>query len=129
MQFAASPDGPWAEIYRDGMGEADIRILLRQFLEDRDRADAAARGWDGDVYRLLEGPTGEVLVWVSRWDAPDEAAEFARAVEQALAVRYDGVDGRSVRVERPGARSVRVVDTPSGADYPPAELFEVEADR
>lgn len=129
IQFASSPAGSWSEVYQDGMGEADIRILLRQFLDDRDRADAAARGWDGDLYRLLEGPAGEVLVWVSRWDAAAEAAEFARAVEQALAARYDGIDGRRLTIERPDERSVRVVDAPAAADSVPAELLEVEEGR
>jgi len=127
LEFAAVPSGIWAEVYSDGLGEVDTRILLREFLDDRDRADAGAAGWDGDVYRLLEGPDGEVLVWVARWDAEPEAAEFARALEGVVAARYRGVSGRRVSVERIGGRMVRMVDAPAVAPAPPAPLLEVVA--
>lgn len=127
LGFSAAASGEWSEVYSDGLGEVDTRILLREFLEDRDRADAAAAGWDGDVYRLLEGSSGEVLVWVSRWDTESEATEFARAIERALEARYRGVSGRSVAVERPGGRIVRVVDVPAAAESPPGALLEIDA--
>lgn len=127
LVFAAAASEGWSEVYSDGLGEMDTRILLREFLTDRDRADAAAAGWDGDVYRLLEGPGGEVLVWVSRWDSESEAAEFSRAVERALEARYRGVPGRQVVVERVGGRSVRVVDVPAAGESPPEALLEIEA--
>jgi hypothetical protein len=126
LEFAAVPSGVWSEIYSDGLGEVDTRILLREFLADRDRADAGAAGWDGDVYRLLEGPGGDVLVWVSRWDAESEAAEFARAAERALEERYRGMSGRRVTVERIGRRMVRIVDAPTDGRAPPDALLEVE---
>lgn len=111
------PDG-WSELARDGLGEADIRVLMREFVDDRDRADAAARGWDGDVYRLLEGPGGETLVWVSRWDSAAEADEFGRVLDRVFERRYDGEPGRTVRVERTGERGVRVIDAPEGVSTP-----------
>lgn len=125
LEFTGEASGAWTEVYRDGMGEADIRILLREFSEDRERADMAARGWDGDVYRLLEGPAGETLVWASRWDDPTEAAEFAGAIERALARRYEGLSGRTVRVETFGDRGVRVVDAPAEEGEIPAELLTI----
>ncbi len=127
LDFAEGASGEWVEVYRDGMGEADIRILLREFSDDHERADAAARGWDGDVYRLLEGPSGETLVWATRWDDPSEADEFAGAVERAMAKRYDGVTGRTVRVEPFGERGVRVVDAPVGGRDVPAGLLAIGA--
>jgi hypothetical protein len=129
LEFAAAPFGEWSEVYSDGLGEVDTRILLREFLADRDRADAAAAGWDGDVYRLLEGPDGEVLVWVSRWDTESEATEFARAMERALEARYRGVSGRRVAVERPGDRIVRVVDVPAAGESPPEALLDINAEE
>lgn len=127
LDFAGAASGGWSEVYGDGLGEVDTRILLREFLADRDRADAAAAGWDGDVYRLLEGPGGEALVWVSRWDSESEAAEFSKAVERALEARYRGVPGRQVVVERPAGRIVRVVDVPAAGESPPEALLEIEA--
>lgn len=126
LEFADGPSGEWSEVYDDGLGEVDTRILLREFLADRDRADAAAAGWDGDTYRLLDGPAGEVLIWVSRWDAESEAAEFTRALEAALEERYGPRSGRSVNVVRIGDRVVRMVDAPAGTMVPP-ELLEVDA--
>ncbi|MFW6085019.1 MAG: hypothetical protein ACODAA_07390, partial [Gemmatimonadota bacterium] len=81
---------------------------------------------DGDVYRLLEGPGGDVLVWVSRWDAESEAVEFARAAERALEVRYRGLSGRRMTVERVGSRMVRIVDAPAEGRSPPDALLDVE---
>lgn len=127
LEFSAAASGEWSEVYSDGLGEVDTRILLREFIADRDRADAAAAGWDGDVYRLLEGPDGEVLVWVSRWDSESEATEFARAMERALEARYRGVSGRRTIVERPGGRMVRVVDVPAAGESPPEALLEIDA--
>lgn len=125
LAFASELPLGWTEVYRDGMGEADTRLFLREFLPDRDRADAAARGWDGDVYRLIEGPDGEVLVWVSRWDAAREADEFAAAVRRAFDARYASDEMRIVTVERLGEREVRVVDTRVGADELPADVLRV----
>lgn len=125
LDFTGEASGEWTEVYRDGMGEADIRILLREFSDDRERADAAARGWDGDVYRLLEGPSGETLIWASRWDDVAEAEEFAAAVERALARRYEESADRSVRVERLGERGVRVVDAPAAEGEVPADLLAI----
>ena len=127
LDFATAPSGEWSEVYSDGLGEVDTRILLREFLADRDRADAGAAGWDGDVYRLLEGPDGEVLIWVTRWDDESEAAEFARAMERALEARYRGVAGRRAAVERLGDRMVRMVDVPAIGEAPPAAMLEIHA--
>jgi len=127
LAFSTAATGEWTEVYGDGLGEADTRILLREYLTDRDRADAAAAGWDGDVYRLLDGPGGEVLAWVSRWDTEAEAAEFARGVGRALEARYRGVAGRRVEVERTGGRIVRVIDAPAAGEAPPEALLEIEA--
>lgn len=126
LAFAAEVPSGWEEIYRDGMGEADTRLFLREFLGDRERADAAARGWDGDVYRLVEGPDGEVLVWVSRWDAPREADEFTAAARRAFAARYADPGTRQVTVERLGDREVRVIDTPADGTPIPDELLAVD---
>jgi hypothetical protein len=121
----------WSVAFSDGLGELETRIFLREFLADRERADRAAEGWDGDRYRVLDGPVGEVLVWVSVWDGASDADEFAAAAVEAFARRYSdsGSTGekpaRSVSVERRqvgGRAAVVVRDTPAvpGAHVPPA---------
>ena len=69
----------WAEIDRNVMGE----LFLRSYLEgglDRETAAAAAAGWGGDEFLLLETPTwDDALIIYSIWDTEEEAIEFAEA--------------------------------------------------
>lgn len=80
----------WREVHADGLGAFETRFLLTTFLGDSARAGAAARGWDADGYRLARavGSGDEVLVWVSVWDTPEDAREFASAVTDAFRARY-----------------------------------------
>jgi len=116
----ALPDG-WTEVLSDDLGELETRILLREFLSDRQEADRGAAGWDGDRFRLLDGPDGESFLWVTVWDTDQDAVEFEAAVREALTVRYDGdpgAAGRELEVTRrsEGQRPVVVVwDLPAGS--------------
>ncbi len=114
LRFDRPPPDNWVEVFRGGLGEFDIRLVLREFLPSRDIADQAAAGWDGDMYRLLDGQEGESLVWISRWDTPNDAREFAVAAERAFGVRYQGESGRKVSVRRIGEWNVLVLDVPAG---------------
>jgi hypothetical protein len=127
----------WDEVLTDGLGELETRLLLREFLPERETADRAAEGWDGDRYRLLDGPQGEAFLWVTVWDTERDALEFAQGVRAALDARYGGdpgAAGRRVTVER-GVRFSRhiaiVTDVPAGAadsgeGLPPgAERFDL----
>jgi hypothetical protein len=123
------PSG-WSEVHADGLGELETRVLLETHLGDREAAASAALGWDGDRYRLVRGPRGEVLVWVTVWDSEEDAAEFEAAARRAFERRYEtdsrGGEGtsrserresRSLRVEGrvvDGRRAVVVVDAASG---------------
>ena len=70
----------WTEIERDVMGELFIRSLLSDRLE-REMYQAAAAGWGGDSFLLLEAPNGsDVFVSVVWWDTEADAAEFAEAM-------------------------------------------------
>lgn len=113
LRFDGEPPDDWSEVYRGGLGEFDVRLFLREFLPSRVVADQAAAGWDGDMYRLLDGPQGESLVWISRWDTQNDAREFAIAAERAFGVRYQGEQGRAVSVRRLGERTVLIEDVPS----------------
>ena len=70
--------GPgWAILDRNVMGE----LFLRSYFEsdiDRETAAAAAAGWGGDEFLLLETPSGlDALVIFSVWDTEEDAREFA----------------------------------------------------
>ncbi len=110
----------WEMVYESDLGELETRIFLAEHLGDRERAERAAAGWDGDAYRLVRGPPGEAFAWVSVWDSPEDAAEFAAAVEAAYRARYPGSEAGARRVtvrrERLGeSPAVVVVDAPAGA--------------
>lgn len=123
VAFSAVPPAEWTVAHADGLGELETRIWLQEFFEDRDRATSAAAGWDGDMYRLLDGPGGEVLIWASAWDTSEDADEFARAARQVLKLRYAGDQSRSTEVERrtvSGIPLVVVIDRPIALD--PAQI-------
>lgn len=148
LEFEEAPPEGWEEVHADGLGELETRIFLEEHLADAAMGRSAAAGWDGDRYRLLRGPEGEALVWVSVWDSEAEADEFASAVLEAFAARYGAgpdpaaatgmesaatgaaedririleVGDRRVRVERRGVGGrpgVRVLDLPEAL---PAEV-------
>ena len=122
VRFLEVPPAGWTEVFTDGLGELETRLLLREFLPDREEADQAAAGWDGDRFRLLDGPSGEVFVWATVWDTDRDALEFETGVRRALTERYGGdpaAEGREVEVLRgtEGRRPVVVVwDLPAALD-------------
>jgi hypothetical protein len=87
------------------LGEAGWRAFLRVH-SGRALADAAAAGWDGDVYAVVQ-PTGDAgaalpaLIVVSEWDSAADAAELARAA-RALGDRVPPL--RTARWEQAGTR-------------------------
>ena len=65
----------WQRVARNVVGEMQTAILLR----DHHGTEAAA-GWDGDQFVAFEGPGERLgLVWLTTWDSPDDARQFARA--------------------------------------------------
>ncbi|HET9985097.1 MAG TPA: hypothetical protein VFQ38_15965 [Longimicrobiales bacterium] len=107
-----SPSG-WRTRYENTLGELETTIFLEQFLGD----SATADGWDGDRFRLLEGPgNARALVWYSVWDRAAAADTFAADYRRVLARR----PARRARVERLEVRGrpvVRVVDVPVGIEF------------
>ena len=67
------------------IGEFGIRIILESTLGEA-RARETAAGWNGDRLLLFEDEavTRRTVHWVSRWDNPEEAAEFTQALFDAL---------------------------------------------
>jgi hypothetical protein len=137
VRFLSDPPAGWTEVYADNLGELETRLVLREFLTDRDEADRAAAGWDGDRFRLLDGPAGEVLLWVTVWDTDRDAMEFEAGVRRALSARYGGnpgSEGRELQVVRgsKGLRPIVVVwDLPAGLDMADSRLsaFELEEQK
>ena len=98
LAFAIPVPEGWTEVHSDGLGELETRIWLRELLDDQLRAESGAEGWDGDLYRLISGPDGEVLIWVTAWDSQEDAGEFGEAAREIAGKRYTGDPSRSIDV-------------------------------
>lgn len=128
-RFLVQPDHPeeieftsGTAIYENTLGELETSLVLRQHLGSGD----AARGWDGDRFRLIDVPGGRALVWYSVWDDEASADRFADVYRAVATKRPD----RAIRVERlslDGRPSVLVVDADGDVnvaqvDVPPARI-------
>ena len=103
-------------VYEDTLGEFGIRILLMR--ADRKKAARRAAGWGGDRAAVFERQKGGglLLVWVTDWDTPADAAEFMDGMEEVLDSR--ATEERNRRLEMWEDRVV-LVDGPPGCDLYP----------
>jgi hypothetical protein len=119
LEFSPLPSNGWREIHSGDLGELETRIWLRESLNDPLRASRCAEGWNGDRYRLIEAPQGEILVWATAWDSQTDADEFAAAARSIGTTRYGASSGRTqetVRRTVKGVPFVIVVDRPTTVD-------------
>lgn len=82
---------PWKKIKRDVLGEFLLAVTLQQFLPEGE-AKRSAAGWQGDRYELFEEDgTGQLLlVCVTVWESPEDAAEFFQSYVKLLRRKYPG---------------------------------------
>ncbi|HKE02356.1 MAG TPA: hypothetical protein VKE69_15165, partial [Planctomycetota bacterium] len=139
-----APDAlPGTILYEDTLGELGIRQVLRTRLSKND-ANAAAAGWGGDRYALVDVDGRDVLAWHTEWDRERDAREFAKLADVWLSARYgrapfwrselgfDDVerpDGYVAEIRRWGS-SVAIVDgAPPGAGWAERLLERDEIER
>ena len=84
--------GPNYERYDfGGMGEFDVYLLAKQYAPDKDPKDFYAN-WRGGYYLAVHAkgaPKDQIaLLYVSRWDSPEAAQEFAAMYEKYVPNRY-----------------------------------------
>ncbi len=116
--------------YQNSFGEFETRLALAELLGEVGPAAAAARGHDGDRFAVLTLASGEGLAWVTAWDTPLDAEEFAETMASASAKRYgaavQSVSGRrevsgsgrrvTIRTEKSGTRDIVIFeDLPTAA--------------
>ena len=70
-------------ILEDTLGELVIRVLAARAFPS-ERAAQIAEGWGGDRLRALARGDDLVLVWMTAWDSPTDAGEFADALPGLL---------------------------------------------
>jgi hypothetical protein len=69
-------------------GEYYLYLLVGRWT-DRFVGQAAATGWDGDLYQAWRSPTGEIAVLcATTWDTPRDAREFYEGYLKVLARKY-----------------------------------------
>lgn len=90
------------------VGELGIRILLADWVDETTAPDLAD-GWQGDRYRVFAN--GNALVWRVAWRNQAKADAFEKAMEQYLAKRYPQKEGRVLKLLRPTAAEVVLINT------------------
>lgn len=122
LRIQSAPDG-WREVYASDLGEFELRIYFEEHLKDPPRAQAAAAGWDGDAYSLIEREGRHALVWYTVWDNRTEAEEFVSAYEAAFRARFGGAPGADLvsperraiveRMELGGLPAIGILEGPA----------------
>lgn len=75
-------------VHEDNLGEFETRLFLYEHIKDIGGASAAAAGWDGDRYQLVQVGGGTGIVWLSVWDDAGEASEFRDRMERMVERRF-----------------------------------------
>ncbi len=127
--------GPgWQRLTDDVQGEFGYRLILGEFLDEK-QARRAAQGWGGDRSTLYEHrPTGQLcLIQVTHWDNPASSQAFfeayvARTMRRFPERRFDRapaerstsevVTGEGVHIERRGVDVFILEGLPPTADLP-----------
>jgi hypothetical protein len=112
---ALERDG-WTLAMEDTLGELDIRVMVGRD-GDAFRAAGVAAGWGGDRMRAYVRGDDVAIVWLTAWDTPGDAAEFAEAM------RGRGADWTVDKRER----DVLVLVAPAGGNARRALLGRVWA--
>ncbi len=77
----------WRLADEDTLGEFQTQVYLSQRL-DRETADVASAGWDGDRYAVYINGDDEVLVLSTVWDSTADQNEFAAAYAEYAQSKY-----------------------------------------
>jgi hypothetical protein len=88
--------GTWQTLRTDVFGELVLRLLLEQHV-GWPTAEAAAAGWGGDAYTILEDADGRrVVATVTVWDTESDAAQMYNAFVQSIAAQHQGRQRRTL---------------------------------
>lgn len=96
LSVTIAESGAWEPSGYDRMGEAFLRVALRNGLPEA-RADRAAAGWGNDELRTVRPRNGSgntSYVWILRWDDAANASEFESAFADYLDARGYRTGGR-----------------------------------
>jgi hypothetical protein len=90
--LALEPDlAGWTVLESNVIGEFQWRVIFNEFGLNA-LGIAAAAGWDGDRFAVLERNEDLLLLLYTTWDSEADAEEFAAAYGQLLPVKYPAGD-------------------------------------
>ena len=79
------------QFYSNVLGELTLRLILERFL-DRDEAETASAGWDGDRVQMFVSSQGKkVLRMESVWDSEQDTIEFFEAYKRLIPEKFNGI--------------------------------------
>jgi hypothetical protein len=88
--------GSWITRRTDVFGELVLRLLLEPSV-GWPVAEAAAAGWGGDAYSILEDADGRrVVAMVTVWDTEGDAAEMYNAFVRSIPAQYQANAQRTI---------------------------------
>jgi hypothetical protein len=103
----------WKTLRTDTFGELVLRLLLEPGI-GWPEAEAAAAGWGGDVYTILEDEAGRRIVGlVTVWDTDSDAAQYYNAFVANIGAQF-------------GRGAVRTISEPSLARWTTPE-YQIQA--
>jgi hypothetical protein len=70
----------WRDLDVMTVGEVWLQLMMELRL-DADDAGRAASGWDGGIYRAWTDGSGTAVILRTVWDTPEDAREFADAMQ------------------------------------------------
>ncbi len=81
--------------------EERAKLAATPVVQFRGETAKSAEGWDGDRYALYGKGDRLTLAWVSAWDTPEDASEFASTWGKVVAKRYGTVKEEPVEGGNP----------------------------
>jgi len=112
-EFVGKKDAKRFRVVAEGsLGEFDHSVLLRQYLPEREGAEAASH-WRGGTFRLYENKKEKypVLTYVSDWDSPESAHLFFDLYQRVMKGRWKKMNVEQQDQTATGARVVGTGDS------------------
>lgn len=98
--------------YSDGLGAAELRLLIAEARGQEGLVDPAVLGWGGDRFELYGTPAGDALVWIAVFDTPPARDGALRALAEWPTSRA-GYKRMIVPLEVSGRPGLRLVIAPN----------------
>ena len=112
-EFAAATGSAYKKFDVGTIGQFDTMAMVKQYSDARN-AEALAPKWRGGVYYAAQPANGDgkavpAVVYISRWEDADAAAQFAGIYAAALPKRYAGMKSTTPEAQQMLQKKTREV--------------------